>query len=407
MLASNNRRFIVALCLGAIVQFSACSRQSKASSKTWDPKLAAAYLDQRETSWMKWPAAARDHGTFCVSCHTVVPYVIARPALRSALAEQDPSDDEQRILENVTERVRLWNQVAPYYTDEGYGNRKEKPAESRGTEAVLNALILANHDAQSGRLSDATEMAFRNMWASQAATGDEKGSWSWLQFGMEPFEAPDSRYYGASLAAFAVGVAPTNYQSRPEIQSNLRALHDYLNGQYGMQSTMNHVVLLWASTKLHSLIDGDRRASIIQEIETSEQADGGWQLSALAWPREGRLHSFVRTHLRSDWTRQDLDSDGYATGLIAYVLEQVGMTPQEPVLKRALSWLAENQNSEDGSWPSLSLTKRRDPSSMTGHFMRDAATAYAALALIDANSVRDRDTQSGSRAEALKPSQLQ
>ena len=32
----------------------------------WDPKAAAAYLDQRAEWWSTWPNAARDHGTFCV-----------------------------------------------------------------------------------------------------------------------------------------------------------------------------------------------------------------------------------------------------------------------------------------------------------------------------------------------------
>ena len=51
-------------------------------SPTWNRKAAAAYLDQRQDWWQKWPSAARDHGTFCVSCHTAAPYALARPALR-------------------------------------------------------------------------------------------------------------------------------------------------------------------------------------------------------------------------------------------------------------------------------------------------------------------------------------
>jgi hypothetical protein len=57
------------------------------------------------------------------------------------------------------------------------------------------------------------------------------------------------------------------------------------------------------------------------------------------------------------------------------------MSAQNATVQRGLAWLERNQNAADGAWPSTSLTKRRDSSSNTGHFMRDAATAYAVLAL--------------------------
>ena len=119
---------------------------------SWDQRAAAAYLDQRAGWWMEWPKAARDHETFCVSCHTAVPYALSRPALRRGLAEEAPSANERRLLDNVTKRVRLWKEVAPFYSDADRG--AYKTVESRGTESVLNALILASNDAQSGRLSN-------------------------------------------------------------------------------------------------------------------------------------------------------------------------------------------------------------------------------------------------------------
>jgi squalene-hopene/tetraprenyl-beta-curcumene cyclase len=99
---------------------------------------------------------------------------------------------------------------------------------------------------------------------------------------MEPFEANDSQYYGAALAAIAAGSAPENYRSTPEIQEKLGMLRDYLNREYDKQSTINHSVLLWASTKLPGLLEADRQRSIIKEISDARQSDGGWELSALA-----------------------------------------------------------------------------------------------------------------------------
>src|SRR5277367_296300 len=106
---------------------------------TWSSKSAASYLDSRMTWWEAWPSAARDHETFCISCHTALPYALGRPALRSALGEQAPSPNERKILDNVTKRVRLWSEVLPFYNDEKQG--VPKTAEARGTESVLNALI--------------------------------------------------------------------------------------------------------------------------------------------------------------------------------------------------------------------------------------------------------------------------
>jgi squalene-hopene/tetraprenyl-beta-curcumene cyclase len=118
---------------------------------SWDQKAAAAYLDRRQEWWMESPKTRRDHGTFCVSCHTAVPYALSRPALRRALAERAPSAPERGLLDNVTKRVRLWNEIAPYHSDADRG--AYKTVESCGTESVLNALILASDDAQNGQLS--------------------------------------------------------------------------------------------------------------------------------------------------------------------------------------------------------------------------------------------------------------
>jgi hypothetical protein len=325
-----------------------------------------------------------------------MPYVLSRPALRKAAGEQAMSDDERRILESVTKRVLLWSQVGPYYTDEGYGNGKL--AESRGTESVLNALVLASTDAQSGMLNDATRTAFSNMWALQVSAGDAKGAWSWLQFGMEPWEANDSSYYGAALAAIATGVAPEKYRLSNGIETNLNLLRDYLKRNADKQSMMNRVVLLWASTKLPGLLDSEQQKALIREIKDRQQSDGGWALSSDAWPAGWSWHSIIRRRLRSDWTRQNSESDGYATGLITFVLQEVGMTSQDPSVKRGLSWLTSHQSPVNGSWPSTSLTKQRAPSSVAGHFMTDAATAFAVLAL------SENDKKLGSTSTPENPS---
>jgi squalene-hopene/tetraprenyl-beta-curcumene cyclase len=362
--------------------FAASFSHNTKSAYSWDPKAAAAYLDQRAGWWIAWPAAARDNGTFCVSCHTVVPYALARPTLRVLLGQESPGSVEKALLNNVIKRVRLSKDLKPFY-DEREG--VNKTAESRGTEAVLNALILANYDTYNGKMSPDTRAAFDNMWGLQRRTGDMRGSWSWLQFNNEPWEGHDSAYYGAALAAVAVGIAPENYRSTLEIQNNLVPLRDYLNREFVSQSPINQVILLWASVKWPGLLASEQQAAILKDILSKQREDGSWSLASLAWTwRDWNLRSLVKMWFRSDGTPLEPKADGYATGLIAFVLEQAGLRSENEHLKKSLQWLVSNQNKTTGLWRGYSLNRRTDPY-QTGLFMSDAATAYAVLALTGAN----------------------
>jgi squalene-hopene/tetraprenyl-beta-curcumene cyclase len=358
----------------------ACSHPATRVSTSWDRKTAASYLDYRESWWAGWTRSARDHGTFCVSCHTALPYALARPALRASLGEQGPSANELRLVDNVIKRVRLWKDEGPYYSDQAYVG---KTTESRGTEAVLNALILTNNDAQRGQLSDDTRAALENMWALQRNAGDEKGSWPWLQFDEEPWEAKGAVYYGACLAAIAVATAPGNYSSLPAIQDNLKLLREYLNRESASQSSLNRVFLLWASTKFSGLLTPKQQKAIVNEVLSRQQRDGGWRLASIAWSWNAwSPRSLFQMWFREDGTPMAGKSDGLATGLITFVLQESGLPSNNPQLQRGLGWLMSNQATE-GFWPALSINKKRNPSSDTGRFMSDAATAFAVLSLAD------------------------
>jgi squalene-hopene/tetraprenyl-beta-curcumene cyclase len=344
------------------------------TANSWDLNAAAAYLDRRQSWWMEWPRAQRDHETVCVSCHTAVPYALSRSALRTALAEQVPSPTERRLLDSVTKRVRLWKEVEPFYKDADRGPYKS--VESRGTESVLNALILSSRDAQNSQLSNDARKAFENMWAEQQIAGKQKGAWLWLRFKNEPWEADDSDYFGATLAAVAIGIAPGNYRATPEVQTSLRPLREYLNREFAVQTPINRVLLLWAAAKLPGLLEPDRQKAIIGELLEKQRADGGWSLSSLSggWKR-------------ADGTSQETTSDGYATGLITFVLQRAGISPENAELKQGLAWLTANQDKTDGSWAAYSLNKNKENhiSPETALFMNDAATSFAVLSLTAAN----------------------
>lgn len=321
---------------------------------------------------MVWPHAARDQGTFCVSCHTAMPYALSRQAISLALGETNLTVDERKLIDNVTKRVRLWKDIEPYYESEA--------SQSRGTEAVLNAVILASYDRRSGKLSEDTRSAFREMWSLQESTGPGRGAWQWITFNNEPWEAYDSPYYGATLAAIAIGLAPENYRSAPEIEPRLALLSDYLHREYPKQTLLNRIPLLWAAAKIPGILKPEQQESMVNEILSKQQADGGWSESSL-----------VGTWKRRDGTGLVGKSDGYATGLITYVLPQAGVSRDNVHLRAGLSWLARNQAWRDGHWEGYSLNQwHYDVFPVGDHFMNDAATAYAVLALTQAESGPNR-----------------
>lgn len=383
---SSGMKHSLTLC-GLAVLLAACSNQPESLNRSWNRKKAAAYLDRREAEWRAWPQAARGQGTFCVSCHTALPYALARPVLTSTAGEQIASVEERVLLEDVRQRVRLWPKDEPYYSS--------MEQESRGTEAVLNALILADHDSLSGSMGADTRSAFDHMWATQQSQGDNKGAWPWQVFNTQPWEAEDSLYYGACLAAVAVGIAPENYRANPAIQDNLELLRQYLKGHYAAQTAVNRIGLIWASQYLAGLITSEQQRSLIEEIVSKQQPDGGWSLSTL-----------VGTWKREDGTPLVLKSDGFATGYIAFVLQKAGLSNDDHV-RRGLSWLASHQNWWNGGWSGYSLNKRRhNPFSQQSRFMDDAATAYAVLALTEARNASSGQAMSASKRAEIPHSFL-
>lgn len=335
-------------------------------SAEWNPQSAAGYLDGRQKAWFSWRAAQREDGP-CLSCHTGLSYLLARPALRAALGDKSATEYETGLLTAIRKRVAVTDPAA-------FSPRAKEPAASEhlGVEAVLSALLLAMEDKGRGSLSVEAGQALDRMWALQVQSGEQKGAWHWNSLDLDPWEQPESAYYGAALAAVAVGVAPEGYQKRPQIRAGREALVSYLKSRQTAQPLHNRLMLAWASLKLDGLLAAKERKAIVAEALKRQQADGGWTLESLGPWRE---------HAKAPPAG---GSNAYATALTAFVLGQARAGGSDGGLRRGLDWLRAKQDAQGGYWDATSMNKEYAPDSMPRYFMRDAATAFASMALAGA-----------------------
>jgi len=357
------------------------------ASAGWDAQAAAKYLDDRMSLWFE--KADKLHTdknpTSCVSCHTTVPYAMARAALRKARGQTQATPQETKLLDETVRRVNTYDSHEPLY--------ESKEEQSRGTEAVLNLLILAGEDARQGRHdpSETTRKALEELWKRQRPDG----AWNWLDFANEPYESTDSLCFGAALAAIAVGTVP-GYAGAPDAdaRSHISKLRDYLSRAYPGESLYNRIWVLLASARLGGVLTRDQREALTAQLMSQQNADAGWSLHALGpWTWSKRSPPFA--------PKGELDasllskSDGYATGLVAYALRQAGLPSDNAALKKASAWLAANQRACQidqarwNCWRTYSLNYDREHGGKHGDpwsrmFMSDAATAFAVLALLPA-----------------------
>jgi len=316
----------------------------------WSPRLAADYLDARQKAWLAWPDANKS-GAPCISCHTQMTYMLARPVLRAALAEKSASEYENALTMAMRSRAAKKPATNP-------------PSDGFGTDSVLQAFLLARQDG--AKLSADTEQAFERLWSTQMPDG----GFPWYSLNLDPWEMPESRVYGASVAALALGSAPADYRNRAEVRAHAESLVRFLNRDEQAQPFHNRLMLLWASTKLSDVLPPARRTAAIDQARQTQQRDGSWTVASLGpWKAHPSAPS-------SD------GSSAYATAFTAFILKQSGVPASDPMLRNALAWLRSHQSSE-GYWDASSMNKKYEPGSMMQLFMRDAATGFATLALLD------------------------
>lgn len=390
-------RFVLLGLLAAAAGLTATPPSGAGEPPAWKPKATQEYLDKRAAWWLDWSSAARGQGTSCVSCHTAVPYGLARPALAKLPGVEAASAAEKRLLASINTRVEKWAEVVsaepegkdplvPFYQ----GGRWDTALD---TESVLNAVVLVNRDLKAGdQLAELTGKALDHMWARQ----QPDGSWRWLDFGLRPWEK-EGEYYGASLAAVAAGAAGEKYPRHNEElpKKGAEALRKYLKEKLPAQSLHNRAFGLLADSYLKGTLSDAERKAVAADLFALQRADGGWGLADLGKTKTAKDSAgwLVFTDYRdgaaadSDAGKGDRgESDGYATGLVVLALKRAGrdvVPAGDERLKKAVAWLVAKQ-AADGTWPAAYVNRKRTPTDdERGQFMRDAGAAFAALALAE------------------------
>jgi hypothetical protein len=142
------------------------------------------------------------------------------------------------------------------------------------------------------------------------------------------------------------------------------------------QTPLNKLNLLWAAQRLPGLASPTLQQQIRDQIWPQQRADGGWALQPL----------LPRGWSRQDGTSSPSRSDGFATAFVALLMEEGGTAVSDARLAQALVWLNTHQSRWSGGWSSSSPNRSRRFWHEESHFMDDAATAFAVMALTRAEA---------------------
>jgi hypothetical protein len=341
---SNQKLFI------CIVVATLCQQTDLATAEPDDADgVFTNYARYGADVWARNPLARiSGDGNACISCHTSLPYALVEPLLPDSYSAYD------NMIENIDNRIRTWNDNIAWYSDPrleqmaAFGDQPPDALkgfldgpDSRGVEAVFNALISGMQDAYADQpASRETELAFENMWAEQIESGPEAGRWGWIMANLVPWEVADSDIWGASLACVAASrfpdLAPPGKLELLDA-SLRRAAEDTevsLHAKAGV---------LWCDAESKGrVLDNETATGLIGELLPMQQENGGWGLRDLGpWPGwEGSDSDCCAA--------REIRSDAYATGFVTLVLARNAHrvpADQQGRLKKSLTWI--NRRLED------------------------------------------------------------
>ncbi|QDS94019.1 hypothetical protein FF011L_27960 [Roseimaritima multifibrata] len=303
-------------------------------AKSFSAKQAAIYLDRASLTWQKEKK--------CVTCHTNMPYMFARPALASV---QPDSGEVRQFFEQY--RTVRW--------------KDKRPTENQGFWAIVVAAGLTFNDLQTtGKLSPVAKDVLDMLWTAQR----EDGGWNWPDCDYAPMEIDD--HYGVTVAALTVGIAPDGYSKTEQAKAGLEKLRGYFANN-PPKSLHHRAMIAWASVRIEGLASDQQRAETLKELLSLQLPDGGWSTAGFLTDWKGLE--------RDSGLPLDTDtSDAYGTGLVIVISRELGIPADDPRLQKAIGWILANQR-ESGKWFTPS------PVNDAGNLISNTGSAYAVLAL--------------------------
>ncbi|MBG89929.1 MAG: hypothetical protein CMO80_23945 [Verrucomicrobiales bacterium] len=285
----------------------------------------------------------------CVSCHTTAYYLQTFPRLHKHLGK--PSKKMRDFF------------VAEFEELKGSAPKKFERGTSTA-QVVYIAAGLAQWDRHiTGKLSSETRAALDFMFDLQL----ENGTWQSLAC-WPPYES--SAYQEATVALSAVIEAPGWLDAGKA--GKLLRLKRYLR-ENDPPHDYARVLLLRAGLQSKDLLDDTRRGAITKRIWELQRADGGWSIRSFAKPDEWGDGDRTKK-LQREPEFKNPPSDGHMTGLCVSILRDAGVPSSDPRIKKAVSWLLNNQR-ESGRWWTRSLNTDKY------HFITYSGTCYPLIAL--------------------------
>lgn len=316
-------------------------------------KAAAKYLEDGAVCWVREKS--------CINCHTTGPYLTERTAWTRQFGK--PSEE---VLADFVKTVPA--EIKPVKETEKKGHKFYGGTFS----SVWRSLGLAEWDRNvTGKLSEPTERALRDMFAHQSANG------AFVSHGEVEIPHITTDFELTLQAARAITAAPGWLAGLKDesLRAGVVKMKDWLRTS-APKNDFDRVLKLQLAHYLPELVTQKERDAALKLLSSKQHADGGWcvrDMSALDdWHFE--ISDFVRNLITNLPDAARPRSDAYMTSLAIVLMRQSNIPVSDPRVQRGLTWLKREQR-ESGRWWMHSLYRGNY------HYITYIATAEAMKAL--------------------------